>query len=112
MFDKNQLSGMMKKAQEMQVNLQKTQAEIANLEIDGVSGAGLVKIIMTGKHDIKKIDIDDSLMSDKEMLADLIAAAINDANRKLEEKTSDKMGALGAGGFPGMGALAGLKLPF
>jgi hypothetical protein len=107
MFDKGQLAGLMKKAQEMQKNLQKAQEDIAKLEIEGESGAGMVKVLMTGKHDIKKVIIDNTLMDDKEMLEDLIAAAVNDANRKLEKQSEDKMS--GFGGFPGMG---GFNLPF
>lgn len=109
MFDKNQMASLMKKAQEMQQNLQKAQEEVANLEINGESGAGLVKVTMTGKHDLKKVSIDASLMDDKEMLEDLIAAAVNDANHKLEKESSSKMGGL-AGGIPG--GLNGIKLPF
>ena len=112
MFDKNQLAGLMKKAQEMQKNMEKAQEEIAKLEIEGEAGAGMVKVIMTGKHDLKKVIIDDSVMDDKEMLEDLIAAAVNDANRKVEEQSSVKMGSATArmpfaGGMPG-----GLKFPF
>lgn len=110
MFDKGQIAGLMKKAQEMQQNLQKAQEEVAKIEVIGESGAGLVKAVMTGKHDIKKITIDPSLMDDKEMLEDLIAAAINDATRKVEEQTNAKMGNATAG-MP-MGGLGGLKLPF
>lgn len=109
MFNKGQLSGLMKKAQEMQKNMEAAQEEIARLEICGESGAGMVKIIMTGKHDIKKVTIDPSIMDDKEMLEDLIAAAVNDANRKVEEQTANKMGGLTAG-MPGMPP--GFKLPF
>ena len=109
MFDKNQLAGLMQKAQEMQENMQKTQQEIANLEITGESGAGMVTVQMTGKHYIKKINITDSAISDKEMLEDLIAAAINDATRKLEETSTTKMNGVTAG-IPG--GLNGLKLPF
>lgn len=109
MFDKGQMAGLMKKAQEMQQSLQKAQDEVAKLEIEGESGAGMVKVTMTGKHDLKKVSIDQSLMDDKEMLEDLIAAAVNDATRKLEKQTADKMGGI-AGGMPG--GLAGMKLPF
>lgn len=110
MFDKGQIAGMMKKAQEMQNNLQKAQEEIARLEVNGESGAGMVKVVMTGKHDLKKVTIDPSLMDDKEMLEDLIAAAVNDATRKIEEHTNAHMGSVTAG-MP-MGGLGGLKLPF
>jgi DNA-binding YbaB/EbfC family protein len=107
MFDKGQIASMMKKAQEMQNNLQKAQEEIARLEVDGESGAGMVKVVMTGKHDLKKVTIDPSVMDDKEMLEDLIAAAVNDATRKVEEQTNARMGSVTAG-MP----MGGLKLPF
>ncbi len=107
MFDKGQMAGLMKKAQEMQKNLEKAQEEVAKLEVTGESGAGLVKLIMTGKHDVKKVTIDPSLMDDKEMLEDLVAAAINDANRKVEEQSSSKMGSV-TGGLP----FGNMKLPF
>ena len=110
MFDKGQLAGLMKKAQEMQANMQAAQEELSQMEVEGESGAGMVKVIMTGKHDIKKVSIDDGAMDDKEMLEDLIAAAINDANRKIEVKSEEKLGKATAGmQFPG---LAGMKLPF
>ena len=110
MFDKSQLAGLMKKAQEMQANMQKAQEEVAKLEVEGESGAGLVKVVMTGKHDIKKVTIDDTAMDDKEMLEDLIAAAINDANRKVETRSEEQMGKVTGGmQIPG---LAGMKLPF
>ncbi len=110
MFDKGQIAGMMKKAQEMQNNLQKAQEEIAKLEVNGESGAGMVQVIMTGKHDLKKVTIDPAVMDDKEMLEDLIAAAVNDATRKVEEQSNARMGNVTAG-MP-MGGLGGLKLPF
>lgn len=106
MFDKGQLAGLMKKAQEMQKNMEKAQEEVARLEVDGESGAGMVKVTMTGKHDIKKVTIDEAVMDDKEMLEDLIAAAVNDANRKVEEQSQAKMGAATAG-LP-----SGMKFPF
>lgn len=112
MFDKGQLAGLMKKAQEMQKNMEKAQEEIAKMEINGESGAGMVKVIMTGKHDVKKVTIDDAVMDDKEMLEDLIAAAINDANRKVEEATQNKMGSATAGMPFGGGMPGGLKFPF
>lgn len=109
MFNKGQLAGLMKKAQEMQKSVEDAQEEIAKLEITGESGAGMVKVIMTGKHDLKKVTIDPSIMDDKEMLEDLIAAAVNDANRKVEAESASKMGGLTAG-IPGMPP--GFKLPF
>ena len=112
MFDKGQLAGLMKKAQEMQKNMERAQEEVAKLEIEGVSGAGMVKVLMTGKHDIKKVSIDDAVMDDKEMLEDLIAAAVNDANRKVEEQSQAKMGSATAGMPLGGGLPGGFKLPF
>jgi len=103
------MGNIMKQAQQMQENLQKAQNEIANLEVTGESGAGLVKIIMTGRHDVKRVVIDPSLMNDdKEMLEDLLAAAVNDANRHVEETTQNRMSELTAG----LGLPAGIKLPF
>src|SRR5579862_6253930 len=97
MFNKGQLAGLMKKAQEMQKKVEEAQRELAELEIHGEAGAGMVTVVMTGKHDLKSVHIDPSLMDDKEMLEDLIAAAVNDANRKLEKVTADKMGSATAG---------------
>ncbi len=98
----------MKQAQAMQENMQKAQEELANTEVTGQSGAGLVEVVMTCRHDVKKISIDPALMEDdKEVLEDLIAAAMNDAVRKVEKTTEEKMGGLTAGlNIPGM------KLPF
>ncbi|MBP9743600.1 MAG: YbaB/EbfC family nucleoid-associated protein [Burkholderiales bacterium] len=107
MFDKGQMAGLMKKAQEMQENMQKAQEEIAHLEVSGESGAGMVTVIMNGKHYVKKVIIDHTLMDDQEMLEDLIAAAVNDATRKIDEQSSEKMGKVTAG-MP----FNGLKLPF
>lgn len=110
MFDKSQLANLMKKAQEMQEKFKEAQEAVAKIEVVGESGAGMVKVTMTGKHDIKKVEIDNSIMNDKEMLEDLVAAAINDANRKVEAQSSEKMNGLTAG-MP-MGGLGGFKLPF
>ncbi|MFN8769753.1 MAG: YbaB/EbfC family nucleoid-associated protein [Neisseriaceae bacterium] len=111
MFDKNQLANLMKKAQEMQENLQKAQQEIEQMEVEGDSGAGLVKVTMTGKKHIRKVVIDPSIIdpNDKEMLEDLIAAAVNDAANKVEKDSAEKMGGA-AGNIPGMPP--GFKLPF
>lgn len=105
---KGQLGNIMKQAQAMQENMQKAQEELANTEVTGQSGAGLVEVVMTCRHDVKKISIDPALMEDdKEVLEDLIAAAMNDAVRKVEKTTEEKMGGLTAGlNIPGM------KLPF
>ena len=106
---KGQLAGLMKQAQQMQENLKKAQEEIAGMEVEGQAGAGMVKVVMTGRHDVKRVSIDPSLMSDdKEMLEDLIAAAVNDAVRRVEAATQEKMGGLTSG--PGLPP--GMKLPF
>lgn len=95
--------------EQMQKQMEKAQAELANAEIKGEAGAGLVKITMTGRHDVKRVEIDDSLLKeDKEMLEDLIAAAVNDAVRKVEAYSQSKMGAL----TQGLNLPPGLKLPF
>ena len=110
MFNKGQLAGLMKQAQAMQENLKKAQEELAFIEVTGEAGSGLVKILMTCKHEVKRVAIDPSLMTDdKDMLEDLIAAAFNDAARKAEETSEAKMGKL-TGGMPGLPG--GLKRPF
>jgi len=106
---KDGLGNIMKQAQQMQENMQKAQEEIAKLEVTGESGAGLVKITMTGRHDVKNVSIDPTLVGDdKDMLEDLIAAAVNDANRRVESMTQEKMSGLTAG----MELPVGMKLPF
>jgi DNA-binding YbaB/EbfC family protein len=106
---KGQLAGLMKQAQQMQENLKKAQEEIAAMEVEGQAGAGMVKITMTGRHDVKRVSIDPSLMGDdKDMLEDLIAAAVNDAVRRVETVTQEKMGGLTSG----FGLPPGMKLPF
>ena len=110
MFNKGQLAGLMKQAQAMQDNLKKAQDELANVEVTGESGSGMVKVLMTCKHQVRRITLDPSLMSDdKEMVEDLLAAAINDAVRKVEETSQARSGKVTAGmpGLPG-----GMKLPF
>ncbi|GAB4217040.1 MAG: YbaB/EbfC family nucleoid-associated protein [Rhodoferax sp.] len=110
MFNKGQLAGLMKQAQAMQENMKKAQDELATLEVQGESGAGLVKVTMTCKHEVRRVTIDPSLLADdKEMLEDLVAAAFNAALRKAEDTAAEKMGKLTAGlpGLPG-----GLKFPF
>ncbi len=95
--------------EQMQKNVQKAQDELAKTELTGESGAGLVKITMTGQHDVKRVSIDDSLLSeDKEVLEDLIAAAVNDAVRKVEAKSKETMGSATSG----MGLPPGFKMPF
>src|SRR3954454_24324188 len=106
---KGQLAGLMKQAQPMQENMKRVQEELATVEVEGQSGAGLVKVVMTCRHDVKRVSIDPSLLSDdKDMLEDLVAAAVNDAVRKVETTTQEKMGALTSG----MGLPPGMKLPF
>ena len=106
---KGGLGNLMKQAQAMQANLQKAQEEVAKLEVCGQSGGGMVKITMTGRHDVKRVEIDDSLMGDdKEMLEDLIAAAVNDAVRNIELKTKESM----AAATGGINLPPGMKLPF
>ena len=106
---KNQLAGLMKQAQAMQDNLKKAQDELATIEVTGESGAGLVKVQITCKHDVKRVTIDPSLLTDdKDMLEDLVAAAFNDAVRRIEVTTQEKMGKLSAG----MPQIPGMKFPF
>jgi DNA-binding YbaB/EbfC family protein len=103
------LGNIMKQAQQMQENLKKVQEEIAQAVVTGESGAGLVKVTMTGKHDIRKVQIDKSLIGDDiEMLEDLIAAAVNDANRRVEKLSAEKVSAFSSG----LNLPAGLNLPF
>ena len=106
---KGQLAGLMKQAQAMQDNLKKAQEELATIEVEGQSGAGLVKVTMTCKHDVKRIAIDPSLLAeDKDMLEDLVAAAFNDAARKAEAESAQRMSAVTAG----LPLPPGMKFPF
>lgn len=106
---KGQLGDLMKQAQKMQADMQQAQAEAANAEVQGESGAGLVKVTMTGRHDVKRVVIDDSVFSeDKEVLEDLLAAAVNDAVRKVEAHNQQAMSGLAAG----MNLPDGFKMPF
>ncbi|MBR4877018.1 MAG: YbaB/EbfC family nucleoid-associated protein [Rhodocyclaceae bacterium] len=105
---KGGLAGLMKQAQQMQANMQKMQEQIAQMEIEGQAGAGMVKIVMTGKHDVRRVSIDPSVMDDREMLEDLIAAAVNDAVRRIESTTQEKMSSFTAG----LNLPPGMKLPF
>ena len=103
------LNEIMKQAKRMQEQFQKAQQDLANLVIAGESGAGLVRVSMNGRHDVVKVDLSDSLMTEeKEVVEDLIAAAINDAVRKLEEKSKESLGGLAGG----MKLPEGFKLPF
>lgn len=95
---KNQIAGLMKQAQQMQENVRKAQDQLATIEVEGQSGAGMVKVIMTCKHDVKRVTIAPSLLADdKDMLEDLVAAAINDAVRKVEHTVQEKMSTVTAG---------------
>ena len=106
---KNQLAGLMTQAQAMQDNMKRAQDELAMIEVEGQSGAGLVKVVMTCKHDVKRITIDPSLLADdKDMLEDLVAAAFNDGVRRAETVSAEKMGKLTAG----MPMPPGMKFPF
>jgi len=103
------LGDLMKQAQEMQEKMQQMQSELASLEVEGQSGAGLVKVQMTGRHDVKQVFIDSSLMSEsKDMLEDLLAAAVNDAVRRVEEENKNRLGSLTGG----MQMPPGFKMPF
>ena len=106
---KGQLAGLMKQAQQMQENMRKLQEQLAGVEVEGQSGAGLVKVTMTCKHAVKRVAIDPSLLADdKDMLEDLVAAAFNDGIRRAEEVSQEKMGKLTAG----MPLPPGMKFPF
>lgn len=103
------LGDIMKQAQQMQEKMAKLQEEIGNIEVEGQAGAGLVKVKMNGRHDVKNVDIDPSLLSEeKEMLEDLFAAAVNDAVRRVEESNKEKMSALTGG----LQMPPGFKMPF
>ena len=105
----NGMGDLMKKAQQMQEEMQKAQEEAAKAEVTGESGAGLIKVVMNGRHDVRKVSIDDSLMSeDKEVLEDLLAAAINDAVRRVESEQKERM----SGMMSGMGLPPNFKMPF
>ena len=106
---KGQLAGLMKQAQQMQDNMRKMQEQLAQIEVEGQSGAGMVKVVMTCRHDVKRVTIDPSVIGDdKEMLEDLIAAAVNDAVRKVETTSQEKMASVTAG----LPLPLGMKLPF
>ncbi len=109
MFNKGQLSGLMKQAQQMQDNMKRVQEELGHIEVEGQSGAGLVKVLMTCKYNVRRVIIDPSLVAeDRDMLEDLVAAGFNDAVRKAEATTQEKMAAVTAG----MPLPPGMKLPF
>lgn len=106
---KGGIGNLMKQAQQMQASMQKAQEEMANIEVSGQSGGGLVSVVMTCRHDVKRIRIDDSLLGDdKDMLEDLVAAAVNDAVRQVEKTIQERFSSMTAGlNLPG-----GMKLPF
>jgi len=110
MFKGGGLGNMMKQAQQMQDRMQKAQAEIANLEVTGEAGAGMVKVTMMGNHNVRRVSIDPSLFDDddKEMIEDLVAAAINDAVRRVEQTSKEKMAEVTGG----MNLPPGFKMPF
>ncbi len=106
---KGQLAGLMKQAQQMQDNMRKMQEQLAQVEVEGQSGAGLVKVVVTCRNDVKRVTIDPSLLADdKDMLEDLVVAAVNDALRKAEQTAQEKMGNVTAG----LPLPPGFKLPF
>jgi hypothetical protein len=105
---KGGLGGLMKQAQQMQENMKKMQDQLGSIEVEGQSGAGMVKVLMTCKYDVRRVAIDPSVMDDKEMLEDLLAAAVNDAVRRVEATTQEKM----AGFTAGLNLPPGMKLPF
>ncbi len=109
MINKGQIAGLMKQAQQMQDNMRRMQEQLAGIEVEGQAGAGLVKVVMTCKHDVKRVSIDPSLLADdKDMLEDLMAAAVNDAVRRVESTVQEKM----AGVTAGLPLPPGMKLPF
>ena len=105
---KGGLAGLMKQAQAMQDNMKKAQEQLGQIEVEGQSGAGMVKVVMTCSHDVRRVSIDPSVMDDREMLEDLIAAALHDATRKVETTTQERMSAFTAG----LNLPPGMKLPF
>lgn len=106
---KGGIGNLMKQAQKMQADMQKAQEEIANMEVEGQAGGGMVKVTMNGRHEIRRVSLDDSLMEDdKEMIEDLLAAAVNDAVRRIEQESQSRMSGL----TDGMNLPGGLKLPF
>ena len=105
---KGGIAGLMKQAQAMQDNMKKAQEQLTQIEVEGQSGAGMVKVLVTCAHDVRRVSIDESVMDDKEMLEDLIAAALNDAMRRAEQVSQERM----SGFTAGLNLPAGMKLPF
>ncbi len=105
---KGGIGNLMKQAQQMQEKMKQAQEELANLEVEGQAGSGMVKVIITGQHQVKRVSLDDSVMDDREMLEDLLVLAINDGVKKIESASQEKMGKATAG----MPLPPGMKLPF
>ena len=106
---KGDLAGLMKQAQQMQENMKRMQEQLATIEVEGQSGAGMVKVVMTCRHDVRRVTLDPSLLKDdKDMLEDLVAAAFNDAVRRVEATIQEKMGGMTSG----LGLPPGFKMPF
>lgn len=107
---KNNMGNLMKQAQQLQANMQRAQQEIALMEVTGESGGGMAKVVMNGRHEVKRVSLDASIVTadDKDMLEDLVAAAINDAVQKVERASQEKMSSL----MGGMNLPPGMKLPF
>ena len=105
---KGGLGNMMKQAQRMQEEMQKAQAELAEMEVTGQAGGGMVSVVMTGRHEVRRVTIDESVYDDREMVEDLVAAACNDAVQKLEQVTQERMGSL----TEGLNLPPGMKMPF
>ena len=105
---KGGLGGLMKQAQQMQKNMQQAQAELATMDVEGQAASGMVKVTMSCAHEVRRVSLDDSVLSDKEMLEDLIVLALNDAVKKVAATTEQRMSGFGAG----MGLPPGMKLPF
>jgi DNA-binding YbaB/EbfC family protein len=105
---KGNIAGLMQQAQKMQQEMQKAQEEMASMEVTGEAAGGLVKVVMTGKHAVRRVDIDPSLMEDREMLEDIVAAAVNDAVNRVETTLQERMSELTSG----INLPPGMKLPF
>ncbi len=105
---KGGIAGLMKQAQQMQENMKKAQEQLALVEVEGQSGAGMVKVLMTCAHDVRRVSIDPAVMDDREMLEDLVAAAVNDAMRRAEQLSQERM----SGFTAGLNLPPGMKLPF
>jgi hypothetical protein len=104
---KGNIGALMKQAQQMQENMKRMQEQLGSVEVEGQSGAGMVKVVMNCRHDVRRVTIDPGVMDDREMLEDLLAAAVNDAVRKVESTVQEKMASVTAGMLP-----PGMKLPF